>query len=228
LPRLKESRTDNAHPCPRVGKTGAGLFSPQQNVEPQQKALSLRPKGKTPMRLHAPPVVRRTLACCLPVADGACRSGDDHPHRNSDIGNRRNRRIRFSQKTPVWPDSPLRSRSHSTIQREPITASQSYIVSTSNSNPGTAVLQIGNGSFGFGTFSYSPYQSAARLTADGDVGFTTPICHINACRFIRVIWLQFYFAISRQQPSYSLPCAGSRPQPENPSGCSQCRSRSRP
>jgi hypothetical protein len=52
---------------------------------------------------------------------------------------------------------------------EVLAAGGSYIKNTDTSNPGTAVLQIGNGtsSFAFGTSSNS--QSSVHLTADGDV-----------------------------------------------------------
>jgi len=43
-----------------------------------------------------------------------------------------------------------------TAGTESFTSSQSYIKSTATSNPGTAVLQIGSGSFAFGTTQYNP------------------------------------------------------------------------
>jgi hypothetical protein len=52
---------------------------------------------------------------------------------------------------------------------EAFTSTGSYIKNTSASNPGTAALQIGDGSFGFGTLGYSPYQSEARVSSAGSV-----------------------------------------------------------
>jgi hypothetical protein len=52
---------------------------------------------------------------------------------------------------------------------EAFTSTGLYIENTSASNPGTAVLQIGDGSFGFGTLGFSPYSSQARVSAAGSV-----------------------------------------------------------
>jgi hypothetical protein len=53
------------------------------------------------------------------------------------------------------------------LGNEQFTSTGSYIQSTPTSDPGTAVLQIGDGSFPFGTSSKS--QSSARLTTDGAI-----------------------------------------------------------
>jgi hypothetical protein len=52
---------------------------------------------------------------------------------------------------------------------EAFTSTASYIENTSASNPGTALLEIGDGSFGFGTLGFSPYSSQARVSAAGSV-----------------------------------------------------------
>jgi hypothetical protein len=55
-----------------------------------------------------------------------------------------------------------------TAGTQAFTSTQSYIESTATSNPGTAVLQIGNGSFAFGTTEYYPFaQSEAYKVAVG-------------------------------------------------------------